>query len=118
MLPVMSDGSQRGNRQLAPGRDARETERARGFLQILRHLVHAGQQVEQQVPLHPGQDQQDRGEVHPTGHLDHEHARSAGNSAVAGIEPTISAIGARTRWKRGLSLAASATGSVHASEIA
>src|SRR5258707_4345346 len=41
-----------------------------------------------------------------------------GNSAVAGIEPTISAIGERIRLKRGLSLAASATGTVHASEIA
>ena len=41
-----------------------------------------------------------------------------GNSAVAGIEPTISAIGERIRLKRGLSLAASAHGTVHASEIA
>ena len=41
-----------------------------------------------------------------------------GNSAVAGIEPTISAIGERMRLKRGFSLAASAHGTVHASEIA
>ncbi len=41
-----------------------------------------------------------------------------GNSAVAGIEPTISAIGESMRLKRGLSLAASAHGTVHASEIA
>ena len=42
----------------------------------------------------------------------------SGNRAVAGIEPTISAIGARRRAKRGLSLAAIAHGMVHASEMA
>src|SRR5208282_446194 len=41
-----------------------------------------------------------------------------GNSAVAGIEPAISAVGASHRLKRGLSLAISAHGKVHASEIA
>src|SRR5208282_6912852 len=42
----------------------------------------------------------------------------SGNSAVAGIAPAISATGAKMRLKRGLSLAASAHGRVHASEIA
>src|SRR4029077_8743930 len=41
-----------------------------------------------------------------------------GNSAVAGIEPTISAIGESHRLKRGLLVAASAHGSVQPSEIA
>src|SRR5271156_3493425 len=40
-----------------------------------------------------------------------------GNNAVAGIEPTISAIGESHRLKRGLLVAASAHGSVHPSEI-
>ena len=67
--------------------------------------------------MHPGEDQQNRGEVHSAGHADNEDD-DQGNSAVAGIEPMISAAGARIRLKRGLSLAANAHGTVHASEIA